>query len=122
MTEMTKRFHGGSQGLSNTVVHNGLVYSVATDPHASLLFEDQVRNTLEQLERQLSTAGSGKSCLLQATVYLADIRNKQAMNLIWCNWFVDRDSWPQRACVGVELDPGYLVEVVVTAKLLEKKT
>ena len=115
---MTERFHGTSEGLCKSVVHNGLVYSVATDPEAAPTIEEQTRNTLIVLERNLNEAGSGKTGLLQATVYLTDLRNKPAMNAIWCEWLGGKEYWPQRACVGADLDPTYLIEVVVTAKVL----
>ncbi len=115
---MTERFHGKYEGRCNAVVHNGLVYSVATDPEAAPTIEEQTRNTLNALERYLNEAGSGKTGLLQATVYLTDMRNKRAMNAIWCEWLGAKENWPQRACVGADLEPTDLIEVVVTAKVL----
>ena len=63
-------------------------------------------------------AGSGKSGLLQATVYLSDIATKPEMDTIWREWIGPEENWPQRACVGAGLDTGYLIEVVVIAKAL----
>jgi enamine deaminase RidA (YjgF/YER057c/UK114 family) len=113
-----KRFPGGSKGRCSAVVSGGLVYAVATDPICAEGIAEQTRNTLQDLERLLVKAGSGKAGLLQATVYLNDITNKPEMDSVWCEWIGPEDNWPQRACVGVELDEGYLIEVVVVAAVI----
>ncbi len=114
----TQRVHGPYQGRCSAVAHGGLVYAVATDPDSAPTIEGQTRNTLAALERYLEEAGSGKTGLLQATIYLTDMRNKKAMDAIWCDWIGKRDNWPQRACVGADLEPTDLIEIVVTAKAL----
>ena len=105
-------------GLSRSVVHNGLVYVVATDPLCSDGITAQTRNTLQQLEEVLVAAGSDKTRILQATVYLQDVRQKPEMNVEWLAWIGPEENWPQRACVGVDLDEGWLIEIVVTAAVL----
>lgn len=113
-----QRFPGTLKGISSAVIHNGLVYAVATDPVCAKGIELQTRNTLEDLQRILKEAGSDKTQLIQATVYLDDISQKDAMNDVWCDWIGDESNWPQRACVGVDLVEGYLFEVVVIAALI----
>jgi enamine deaminase RidA (YjgF/YER057c/UK114 family) len=113
-----KRFPGSSKGRCSAVVAGGLVYAVATDPVCATGITEQSRNTLQDLERLLVEAGSGKAGLIQATVYLSDISAKPEMDAVWCEWVGPEDNWPQRACVGVDLDEGYLIEVVVVAKVL----
>lgn len=115
---MVKRVHGNSPGRCSAVTHGGLVYAVATDPEKAATIEAQTRNTLEALEKHLIEAGSGKTGLLQATIYLTDMRNKKAMDAIWCEWIGEKENWPQRACVGADLEPTDLIEVVVTARVL----
>ncbi|RVU36092.1 RidA family protein [Hwanghaeella grinnelliae] len=105
-------------GRCSAVISEGLVYAVATDPECADGIADQTRNTLQDLERLLVEAGSGKSGLLQATVYLSDVSEKPAMDKVWRDWVGPVENWPQRACVGVDLDDGYLIEVVVVAKTL----
>ena len=78
-----KRFPGQVAGRCSAVVHDGLVYAVATDPVCADGIAAQTKNTLAELERLLLQAGSGKSGLLQATVYLSDISNKPAMDQVW---------------------------------------
>ncbi len=115
---MTTRIHGKAAGRCSAVAHGGLVYAVATDPDSGVTIQEQTRGALAALERHLKAAGSGKEGLLQATVYLTDMRNKKAMDAIWVEWIGPRENWPQRACVGADLEPTDLIEVVVTAKAL----
>ena len=112
------RIPGGAKGRCAAVVSGGLVYAVATDPVCADGIVEQTRNTLQELERVLTEAGSGKAGLVQATVYLSDISNKPDMDSVWCEWIGPEENWPQRACVGVELAAGDLIEVVVTAAVL----
>ncbi|MDH3919559.1 MAG: Rid family hydrolase, partial [Rhodospirillales bacterium] len=65
----------------------------------------------------LLEAGSDKSRLLQATVYLRDMSMKADMDAVWCAWVGDEENWPERACVGADLAGEDLVEIVVTAAL-----
>jgi len=94
------------------------VYAVATDPRCAEGIIEQTRNTLQDLERMLVNAGRGKVGLVQATVYLSDISDKPEMDSVWCEWIGPEENWPQRACIGVELEEGYLIEVVVVATVL----
>ena len=114
-----KRYPGEVDGRCSMVVSGGHVYAVATDPVCADGITAQTRNTLEELERLLIEAGSSKAGLIQATVYLSDISNKPEMDQVWIDWIGAKENWPQRACVGVGLDPGYLIEVVVIAALSE---
>lgn len=113
-----KRFPVEGKGRCNVVVSGGLAYVVATDPVCADGITEQTRNTLHELDRLLTRAGSGKAGLVQATVYLSDISNKPDMDAVWCDWIGPQENWPQRACVGVELDDRYLIEVVVVATVL----
>ena len=86
-------------------------------PHSLRVSRLKPETRLE-LDRILRNTGSGKAGLLQATVYLSDVKQKQAVDPIWIDWIGPEENWPQRACVGVDLDEGCLIEVVVTAKTL----
>ncbi|WP_317057709.1 Rid family hydrolase [Roseovarius rhodophyticola] len=115
-----KRIPGEARGRCSAVQANGLAYIVATDPVCADGISAQTANTLEELERLLGEVGSDKTQLLQATVYLSDIAFKPEMDVVWNDWIGPEANWPQRACVGVALDPGYLIEVVVTARSVEE--
>ena len=112
------RFPVPGKGRCTAVVSDGLVYAVATDPECADGIVEQTRNTLQELDRVLAEAGSGKAELLQATVYLSDIAKKPEMDSVWIPWIGPEENWPQRACVGAGLDAGYLIEVVVVAKVI----
>ena len=63
----------------------------------------------------LAVAGSGKSKMLTAQVWLSDMWMFRQHNLAWNEW-VDLANPPVRACVeAVMADPRYLVEIMVTA-------
>ena len=113
-----KRLPGTARGRCRATVHGGLVYAVATDPNEAEGITAQTRNTLAALEATLEEAGSGKTRILQATVYLRDMANKPEMDEVWCDWIGPEENWPQRACVGTDLAGEDLVEIVVTASLL----
>ena len=76
---------------------------------------EQTRLTLANLDQSLALAGTDKSQLLSATVYLTDMANKADMDVVWCQWIGAAENWPQRACVGADLAPGDMIEIVVTA-------
>jgi enamine deaminase RidA (YjgF/YER057c/UK114 family) len=99
--------------MSQAVIHNGIVYlagQVAADaPGASV--KEQTRNILERTDKLLAAAGTNKSRLLQATVWLADMRTFDDMNSVWDKW-VAEGATPARATVEAKLaSPGYLVEM-----------
>ncbi len=110
-----ERFPGSAKGRCRAVAHGGLVYAVATDTTNAVDIAEQTRRTLAELDRHLADAGSDKTRLLQATVYLRDMAMKAEMDAVWCAWIGDQENWPQRACVGADLAGEDLIEVVVTA-------
>lgn len=111
---MIIRFPGPGRPRSRTVEHNGFVFAVATAPVKSDSLYDQTKQSLAFLDESLAQAGSGKSRVLQATVYITDMARKAEMNRAWEEW-VDFDNPPQRACVGVALEGKDLVEIVAIA-------
>ena len=113
-----KRFPGKYKGRCRAVVNGGLVYAVATDTPSAKSISEQPRLTLETLEKSLLEAGSGKSGLLRATVYLRDMSMKADMDAVWCEWIGGEENWPQRACVGADLAGDDLIEIVMTAALV----
>jgi len=113
-----KRFPGGAKGRSSAVSCNGLVYAVATDPQSSATVAEQTRFALAKLDGILAAAGTGKTALIQATIYLKDMSTKNEMDAVWCDWIGGEENWPQRACVGADLAGNDKVEIVVTALAL----
>ena len=100
---------------SRASVHGDTVYLsgiVADDK--TLPMKGQTEQVLRKIDAILAEAGTDKSKILSATVYLADIDQKDSMNEAWMAW-VDRNNLPARAAIGVALTPGTLVEIMVSA-------
>ena len=77
----------------------------------------QTEQVLQKIDGLLQAAGTDKSRLLAATVYLSDMRYFDEMNAAWDAW-VDKENLPTRATVEARLAaPQILVEIVVTAAL-----
>ncbi len=109
-----KRFTGDAVGRCRAVAGNGLVFAVATAPDTSASVRGQTEQTLAALDRNLADAGSDKTKLLSATVYITDISRKTEMDAAWNAW-IGSDNWPQRACVQAALAGDTLVEITVVA-------
>ncbi len=110
-----KRFHGGPR-MSQAVVCGGMVFlagQVAEDTGQDV--SGQTRQVLAAIDRLLAEAGSDKSRLLTAQIFLADMADFAAMNRIWEAWVVPGQT-PARATVQAAMAaPNYKVEIVVTA-------
>lgn len=115
MSEIT-RFAGDWKGRCRAVAADGMVWAVATAKEAGPDVADQTRATLAKIEGSLRDAGTDLHHLVEATVYLTDMSKKAEMDAAWCE-IVPEDGWPCRACIGVDLAPGDLVEIKVRAVL-----
>jgi enamine deaminase RidA (YjgF/YER057c/UK114 family) len=113
---MIQRF--GPSRLSPTrgrsVSYNGVVTTVATATSKQPSLYAQAVDALAVIDRNLGEAGTDRSRILTAMVYITDMRNKPELNRAWDEW-VDRANLPMRACLGVDLEGDDLVEIVVTA-------
>ena len=100
---------------SKAVMYNGVVYlSGITADDKTLPMKEQTKQILAKIDGVLAAAGTNKSRILSATVYLADISEKDEMNEAWIAW-MDPDNPPARAAVGTKLTPKTLVEIMVCA-------
>lgn len=113
---MSIQRHEISGHLSKVVEHNGTVYVAGTTAeNKSAGMKQQTEQVLAKIDGLLAKAGTNKTKLLSATVYISDMAQKSAMNDAWLAW-IDRKNPPTRACVAVELgSKDTLVEIVVTA-------
>ena len=102
--------------LSLAVEHGDTVYLagiVAKDLKQDV--KGQTGQVLAEIDRLLAKAGSSKSKILQATIWVSDIRNRAPMNEVWTKW-LDPKNLPGRACIEAKLaDPAALVEIMVCA-------
>jgi enamine deaminase RidA (YjgF/YER057c/UK114 family) len=75
----------------------------------------QTQEVLSIIDSHLKKAGSDKSKLLTATIYLTDMKTFAEMNAVWDGW-VSAGNTPARATVEAKLAaPKYNVEIMVTA-------
>lgn len=103
--------------LSQAVAYGNLVFlagQVALDkPGASMA--EQTRNVLERIDKLLAQAGTDKSKILSANVWITDMRQFDEMNRVWDAW-VPEGCAPARATVEARLaSPDYCVEMTVVA-------
>lgn len=101
--------------MSQAVIHGDLIWLAGQvgEPGDDVIA--QTRTALAEIDRLLAAAGSDKSKILNATIWLADIANFGAMNSVWDAW-VDKHNPPARATSEAKLaTPAYLVEIVVVA-------
>jgi enamine deaminase RidA (YjgF/YER057c/UK114 family) len=112
----TQRFEVGPR-MSQCVVHGDTVYTagqVAQSARGGSVAE-QTKDILATIDRLLAEAGTDKSKLLTANIWLADIGTFDQMNQVWDAW-VTPGQTPARATVQAKLaHPDYKVEIMVTA-------
>src|ERR1700719_934254 len=103
--------------MSQVVIHNDTVYlaGVVAKTTAGDSVARQTQEVLAIIDGHLAKAGSDKSKLLTATIYLTDMKTFAEMNAVWDGW-VSAGNTPARATVEAGLAaPQYSVEMIVTA-------
>jgi enamine deaminase RidA (YjgF/YER057c/UK114 family) len=111
-----QRFDIGPR-VSQVVVHGDTVYlaGIVANAAAGASVGKQMQEVLAIIDAHLAKAGSDKSKLLSATIYLTDMKTFSEMNGVWDAW-VSPGNTPARATVEVKLAaPRYNVEIMVTA-------
>lgn len=113
-----QRFETGPR-MSQAVVHGNTVYlagQVAQKAGGKSVGE-QTRDILEAIDKLLAAAGTDKSKLLSAQIFLTDIATFGEMNKVWESW-VTPGHTPARATVEAKLAaPEYTVEIMVVAAI-----
>jgi enamine deaminase RidA (YjgF/YER057c/UK114 family) len=103
--------------MSKAVVNGNTVYLaglVADEPKGKSVTE-QTKNILAQIDGYLAKAGTDKSKVLTANIWITDMANFAEMNAVWDAW-VSPGNTPARATVEAKLaTPDYKVEIMVTA-------
>lgn len=112
---MIQRYDVGPR-LSELAVHNSVAYlagQVAED--ATQGIAGQTRQVLAEIDALLARAGTDKTRILRAEIYIADMADFPGMNHAWDEW-VPTGHAPPRATVQAALArPEWKVEIVVTA-------
>ena len=113
---MIERARGKYVGRNKASAYGDLVWTVATADDTSQDIISQTKRTLSTIEKNLRELDSDKSQIVSAQIYLARLADKNKMDKVWCEWIGENpDHWPQRACLGVQLEGNVLIEVTVTA-------
>ena len=103
--------------MSQAVIHNGVVYLAGqvADDAVGASVATQTANILKKIDALLKAAGSDKSKLLSARVWLTDMRKFDEMNKVRDAWVIPGQT-PTRVCVEAKLAaPEYTVEILVIA-------
>jgi enamine deaminase RidA (YjgF/YER057c/UK114 family) len=113
---MTIKRHEPSKILSKVVEANGFVFTAGiTAEDSSQNVQGQTKQVLAEIDRVLKLAGTDKSKIVSATIWVPDIRLRDGMNESWNAWTGGKDL-PGRACIEAKLaDPKLLVEIGVIA-------
>ena len=112
-----KRFEVGAR-MSEAVIHNGVIYLAGQIGNPEDSIAEQTRTCLAEIDRLLALAGSDKTRILKAQIWLADIASDfPAMNGVWDEW-VPAGHTPARATGQALLaTPAHKVEIIITAAL-----
>ena len=103
--------------MSQVVIHGNTVYlaGVVARNASGKSMTEQTQDVLAAIDGYLAKAGTDKSKLLTATIWLSDIRTVDEMNKVWDAWVVP-GSTPARACIEALLQgPEKKIEIQVTA-------
>ena len=109
------KLHKGKR-LSQVAIYNKKIYTsgiVADDTNTDV--EGQTGQILDKIDSYLKESDSNKKNIIYANIWLADIKDYDAMNSIWDMW-VPNENPPCRACVEAKLaSPKYKVEISIIA-------
>jgi enamine deaminase RidA (YjgF/YER057c/UK114 family) len=103
--------------MSKVVIHGDTVYLAGFTANKALAggVAEQTAEILSIIDGYLAKAGTDKTKLLRAIIWLSDIRTVDDMNKVWDAW-VPAGCAPARACIEALLQgPEKKVEIQVTA-------
>jgi enamine deaminase RidA (YjgF/YER057c/UK114 family) len=112
-----KRINVGKR-LSEAVIHGNTIYLAGEVPDdTSKDVTGQTEEVLAKIDKLLQLAGSDKSKLLSAQIFLPDMKDFAGMNAAWEKWVVPGQT-PARATIEAKLaNPAYKVEIMCVAAL-----
>ncbi len=103
--------------MSGAVVHGNTVYLAGqvANQTAGQSVTEQTREILSIIDSMLAEAGTDKSKILMANIWITDMGTFQEMNAVWDAW-VSPGNAPARATVEAKLAaPAFKVEIAVIA-------
>lgn len=112
---MSIRRIGVGPRMSQAVIHGSTVYLAGQVGKPGGSVAQQTQDVLNEIDRLLAEVGTDKTKILQAIIWLADMKDFAEMNSVWDKWVPQGDT-PARATGEAKLaTPEYLVEIIVTA-------
>jgi enamine deaminase RidA (YjgF/YER057c/UK114 family) len=116
MAEHIRRLRGSATGRNRGSVYRDVVWTVATAADRKPGIRGQTEQCLAALDKSLAEAGTDKTRIISAQIFLADMAAKAEMDAVWNAWIGGNpEHWPQRACVGAPLADGCVVEIILIA-------
>ncbi len=109
--------HETGPRMSKAVVHGDTVYlsGIVADAPKGKSMAEQTKSILSQIDGFLARAGTDKSKLLSANIWITDMAKFAEMNAVWDAWVAPGHA-PARATVEAKLaSPDYVVEIMVVA-------
>ena len=109
--------HKTGSRMSKAVIHGDTVYlaGIVADSPKGKSVAEQTRSILSQIDDLLAMAGTNKTKLLSANIWITDVAHFHEMNTVWDAW-VSPGNTPARATVEAKLaSPDYKVEIMVVA-------
>ena len=110
-----ERLHVSAR-YSETAIFNGVVYLAGMVPECEQTdIASQTADVLRQIDLRLQEARSDKTRLLRVQIYLADIQDIAAMNVVWDAWVAPGHAPPRATVQAALADPAWRIEIVATA-------
>lgn len=105
-----------NQRMSKVVIHRDTAYLSGQVPHdRGADFDAQCRSVLQKIDQILVSISSSREQMLSATIYLSDMANFDAMNVLWEQW-LPTNAAPARTTVKAQMNtPETLIEITVVA-------
>lgn len=114
---MTIKRIGRGARMSDAVVYNGMVFLAGQVGTPGKSTKEQTVEILHQIDDLLKQAGTDKTRILSATIWLSDMADFASMNEVWEQWVV-QGATPARATSQAQLAaPEYRIEIIITAAL-----
>lgn len=116
-----KRIEPGPR-MSSAVIFENKVYLAGYTPDAAKgkSVAEQTKDILDQIDETLKAAGTDKTNIIKANIWLTDIKTWAEMNSEWDKWVVPGQT-PARATVESALAaPGIDVEIMVEAAIVKR--
>ena len=114
-----KRIGAGNR-MTDAIVHGGKVYlsGYVAEKTVGGSVAEQTADILAQIDETLAEAGTDKTKIIRATIWLTDMDTWAEMNTVWDKWVVPGET-PCRAAVhspklaATGLDVEIMVEAVI---------